>query len=187
MSENVSVGKRRRVYHRKFDWAEARARYRAGESMNSIARSYNVNPSAVQRVIRLPEHAVAVATEEQVNRLSEMRLDQVPCPRCSRPKFHRSALCRMCADDLRFVAEVRLEKEPGQARVVLADVEPGRIVRVGNRWGVLTLGARRQGQLMVDFWDGGPELVPNITVVATAPRTRVFVGGVEEEPEEIAA
>lgn len=40
-----------RVYVRKFDWDEARARYAAGEPVNTLAAEYGVTRQAVYRVV----------------------------------------------------------------------------------------------------------------------------------------
>lgn len=184
MSDNVSVGKRRRIYERKFDWTDARRRYAAGESMLSLAKEYGVNPSAVQRVIRLPEYRVAAATPEQMAALSALARDQVPCPRCERPMSRAATLCKPCHGETRAFAETTLRKIPGQRRAILAAVPVGRIVKCDGRWGVVVGGYERR---LVDFWDGGREYVSAKAVVTVAPSLSILVGGVEEAPEEIAA
>jgi hypothetical protein len=45
-----TVGKNGRVYQRKFDWDEARARHNAGEGYTALARAYGVSINAVKRV-----------------------------------------------------------------------------------------------------------------------------------------
>lgn len=181
--------RRRRIYERKFDWAEARARYAAGETQAAIAKSYGVNQSAVGRVVNLPEYLVQKATSEQMDALGDFRRDQVPCPRCERPKLRASELCWKCFNETRLNEELRIMIVPGRSRVQLGDVAAGRIVRVGTRWGVVMRGRHKAParQRIVDFWDGGRSLVSDITVVAVAPGKRIFLGGVEERPEEIAA
>lgn len=51
-------------------------------------------------------------------------------------------------------------------RLILADVPNGSVVRVGNRWGVLSKGTVLYGHRVVDFWDGGREWVRSTTPVA---------------------
>lgn len=178
--------RRRRVYERKFDWAEARARYAAGEMVTAIAKSYGVDYSAVQRVLKLPAHLIATATSAEMERLGALRRHQVPCPRCERPMSRTSELCRDCSNETRFNLELRIETIPGQSRVVLADVEVGRIVRIGKRVGVVCRGGRGRWRV-VDFWWEGRERVELTTIVATLPAKRLFLDGIEETPEEIAA
>lgn len=183
----LSAGRRRRrIYARKFDWLEARARHAAGETMAAIAKSYGVNQKAVYRVIGMPEHAVQTATPEQVESLTRFQVHQDACPRCERPKTKKSDLCRDCFNETRLDDATTLVMVPGETRVVLADVAPGRIVRVGSRWGV-AMRTTRPKRRLVDFWDGGREWVSDVVIVEVAPGTRVLVGGVEEQPEEIAA
>lgn len=99
-----------------------------------------------------------------------------------------SELCRDCFNETRLLdAQVRIEVVPGQKRVVLADLKPGRIVKVDKRWGVLLPGGDGGRRRSVDFWDGGRESVSNIAIVEAAPAKRLLVGGIEEEAEEIAA
>ncbi|MFL5864688.1 MAG: hypothetical protein ACJ780_28660 [Solirubrobacteraceae bacterium] len=45
----ITVGKNGRVYQRKFDWDEARARHEAGESYPALARAYGVSVNAMMR------------------------------------------------------------------------------------------------------------------------------------------
>lgn len=184
----ASMGRRRRrVYKRKFDWAEARARYAAGELGTTLAKEYGVNKEAVYRVLRLPEYLVRAATVDDMAVIGRFSPNHDECPRCLRPKLKRSQLCRDCHSEERELAPTTLERVPGSPSEVLADVPPGRIVRYQGRWGVVVRGAYRDGYKVVDFWDAGREHVKDIAIVAVAPALRVFVGGVEEEDEEIAA
>lgn len=51
---------------------------------------------------------------------------------------------------------------------ILADVPAGAIVRFQDRWGVVCIGNNNvnlRNKRIVDFWDGGRELVSNIAVV----------------------
>lgn len=180
---------RRRLYPRKFDWLEARARYAAGESGTALAKEYGVNKAAVYKVLKMPESAVAKATDADKQRLAELLIPKGydACPRCERPKTRESALCRDCFNETRLDAETRIENIPGERRVVLADVAVGRIVRHAGRWGVVVQGGSKSRSRLVDFWDGGREYVSDIAIVEVAPGQRVLVGGVEEAPEEIAA
>jgi hypothetical protein len=52
-------------------------------------------------------------------------------------------------------------------KVVLADCRNGLIVRIGDRWGVVSTGKRNgtRDSVVVDFWDGGREYVKSWTVV----------------------
>jgi hypothetical protein len=51
-------------------------------------------------------------------------------------------------------------------KVILADCPNGRIVRLGNRWGVVCKGRYTRGhEFVVDFWDGGREYVKAWKVV----------------------
>lgn len=154
--------------------------------MKALAKAYGVNDKAVRRVIAMPEHAVQTATPEQVERLTRFQLHQDECPRCQRPKTKKSDLCRDCFNETRLDDATTLVTVPGEARVVLADVAPGRIVRVGHRWGV-AMRTTESKRRLIDFWDGGREFVSDISIVEVAPGTRVLVGGVEEQDEEIAA
>lgn len=45
----ITVGKNGRVYQRKFDWDEARARRAAGESYRALARAYGVSINGMMR------------------------------------------------------------------------------------------------------------------------------------------
>lgn len=183
----LSAGRRRnRIYVRKFDWAEARARYAAGETLSAIAKSYGVHSRAVQRVVHLPEYMIATATPEQVAQTAALGRNQVPCPRCSRPKSRHAELCRECHAETRALAPTVLEPVPGKKRVVLADVAAGRIVLVDGRWGV-AMRATLSRKRLVDFWDGGREWVSDVAIVDVAPGTRVLLAGEVEEPEEITA
>lgn len=176
--------RRRRVYERKFDWAEVRRRHAEGESMYSLAKVYGVNRSAIERVMRMPAHLIEPATDEAQAALQTLTRDQDECPRCTRAKSKGSELCRDCRNETRLDAEITLVPVPGSPREKLADVAIG---RVKHRWGVVMRSGRRPKFVRVDFWDGGPEHVADTTIVAVAPSSQVLVGGVAEQPEEIAA
>lgn len=182
-----SLGRRRRrIYERAFDWLEARARWRAGESQASIARDYGVDVKSVRRVVHMSEARARAASEEQIAALPRDP-DKEPCPRCTRPKSKSAELCRDCFNELRL-EPMELRHIPAVPKTELRNVEPGRIVLVGVRYGVL-LGRRdpaSPGYRLVDFWEGGLELINPRTLVRVEPGVEVLVGGVDDGGEEIA-
>jgi len=160
---------------RRFDWDEARKRRAAGETYRSIADSLGVTKGAIQRVVKLPVSRVRALAALAKNPL---RRDQDWCPRCHRPKNKTSELCRSCRQEMRL-APLRLRKIAAKKRAILNDVPIGGIVLVGDRWGVV------MRQNVVDFWEGGREVVPWDTKVEVAETFTVHVGGKAQEPQEI--
>jgi hypothetical protein len=86
----VTAGRNGRVYPRKFDWDEARARYQAGEPAAAIARAYGVSRSAVCRVVSEAEYARHAA------RLAARRTSG-RCVDCGSPINPRSTRCKTCS------------------------------------------------------------------------------------------
>jgi hypothetical protein len=178
--------KRRRVYRRKFDWLEVRSRHKAGEPMRAIARSLGVCREAVRRVIRMPEAQVRAATAEQVEALARMPRDRIPCPECGGPMTPYAERCWNChAADM--LAPMEVEWSPAIPRIELRNLHPGRIVDVDGRPGVLV--SQRVPSMpthrVVDFWDGGLELVHGRTVVRAERTSRVYVLGERQDEEAI--
>lgn len=180
---------RRRVYERRFDWELAREMHKKGHTFAHIARTLGVDRRGVARVVKLPASRVKSATDEQI--LGAGPGDRIPCPRCMGPMTPKSELCRDCRSETRLqrMTLERVPGTPGNSYVELRDVEPNRIVEVDGSWGVLCRNRpdAPSGYRLVDFWEFDAEYVHERTRVRVRPSTRVVVGGVSEEEEEIEA
>jgi hypothetical protein len=185
VAEVKSAGLRRnRLYERKFDWAEARRRRAAGETLAAIARSLGVNKEAVRRVVLLPEWMVTRPLEQvELSRASATprRWDQDECPRCTALKRRTSTLCHRCFNETRL-GQMSVERTPGQSKARLGNVTLGRVVKYDGRWGVVERAYRGRA---IHFWDGPAEVIPYDAEVEVAPSLKVFVDGVEQQPEPV--
>lgn len=81
-----------RVYERKFDWDEARARHAAGESYKELAREFGVSTTAVQRVCD-------DALRARMDAASRAWIAAGNCPECGAPATRAGGQrrCRDCA------------------------------------------------------------------------------------------
>lgn len=80
-----------RVYTRKFDWDEARARHAAGETYSALAREYGVSPTAVAYACdddaRARQHVIASAWQRSA-----------VCRDCGKTGVHpHHGRCQKCA------------------------------------------------------------------------------------------
>lgn len=88
----VNVGRNGRVYQRKFDHEQARARHAAGETMAALAREYGVSPAAVRRAV---DDKFRVASDARTS----ARLASGVCPDCGAPCTNRpGTTCVPCRD-----------------------------------------------------------------------------------------
>jgi len=107
----TTVGKNGRVYPRKFDHEEARARYAAGESSAALAREYGVTTTAVWTV---------VAEKGAKWRDSTRFKGAGRCERCGAPTnalsryTSGSLLCKSCAYD-----DAATSVRPGELRCII--------------------------------------------------------------------
>lgn len=97
MSTTYASKFRNRVYTRRFDHAEARRRYKAGETLTELAREYGVSPEAVR-------YAVDDRTRRRMVLASMDYQSSGKCEKCGKPCSkapNKVSRCKSCADDRR--------------------------------------------------------------------------------------
>src|SRR5262245_51900794 len=137
-----------------FDWEEARRRVKKGETHAAVAKSMGVDRRSVSRVVHMSAARVKAAMDRDGLAQVPLYTDKVPCPRCGRPKNKDAKQCRDCANETKAFAPTTLVRIPGIGKTELRNVETHRIVRVGERWGVLVptpRGGYTGGWRLVDF------------------------------------
>lgn len=170
MNERRFSYKRKRAYRRIFDYDEARKMYNGGMTQQAVAAILGVTRAAVGRALRNP-HLTAT---EPVFVPAERT-----CPLCGRPRSEKAQMCLECRKNERLSKPLKLLSRPRRQRVTLAGVEPGRIVKIDDRYAVVEWISSRNPQQVLHYWDGPSEVVEDPGIKVDVLGYKEFEGGGE--------